>query len=161
MFHILDAENNGFLSVPHFLAGLEALNAALDYKALPIAIEAECEAHGVPEAAFRITLEVFVRLLRAARLSLLNAVAFDIAQGLRRHRELAQEGLQLPLSVLVNREAFQVLFPAPKKKGGNGAADKVAVDAKKSKDGFGQLKEENDDPESSVVMNLSVVCVCR
>jgi hypothetical protein len=62
-----------------------------------------------------LDLREFIGLMRSATPNMFDAVSFDVDQGLLRYNRITDH-TAFPISVLINRTAFAVLFPDPRKK---------------------------------------------
>ncbi len=104
---------------------LTALRCNLDQDKLK-AIIAENAGHsggaGVSgeDAGSYIDKEGFLSLLKSTQMSKFDAVWFDIEEGIKTYNAIANHD-QFPVSLLIDRAAFQVLFPG--KAGGTPTAD--------------------------------------
>ena len=111
MFNIFDRNNDNVLDLNEINAYLEAMNAAINYDKLPIIYDALNDRNKEVEG---IDCEQFITLISQCSLSMYDAVMHDIVEGFKRYERIKDHELY-PISILINREAFQAMFPPRKK----------------------------------------------
>lgn len=58
-----------------------------------------------------VTLEQFIKVMQSTKLSAYEAVNADIEEGIQRYKDISDH-VAFPISTLVNRDAFLVMFPS-------------------------------------------------
>eukprot|EP00808_Paulinella_micropora_P016094 g82103.t1 len=101
LFNLFDFNDDGLMTMDELSVFLEALDFSKTE-----AIEQLRTEDGV------LTKQAFMDLMLSSKLSIFEAVKYDIEQSIRRYHEI-QDHEAYPISMLVNRSAFQVLFQAP------------------------------------------------
>eukprot|EP00808_Paulinella_micropora_P029694 g29305.t1 len=101
LFNIFDTNGDGKLTMGELSVFLEAL----DFSKAD-AIE-QLHTGGKEDGA--LTKEAFMALMQSYNLTMYDAVKYDIEESVRRYHEI-EDHEAYPISLLVNRSAFQVLF---------------------------------------------------
>lgn len=108
LFKTLDADGDGSVEMEELQIYLEALQFSIQPEALSQLMSGKGDDS-------RLTLEGFKELMKSTKLSAFDAVAADIEDGLRRYN-MIDDHEAFPISLLVTRDAFQVMFPKPEAK---------------------------------------------
>ena len=104
LFDSLDKHSNGVIDHDELIVILRTLRCALGEDRLQ---RLSLEQRGITRAAF-------LELMRSTRLSQYDAVKYDVESAIRLYNSIADHSLY-PVSILVDRTAFQVMFPSPVK----------------------------------------------
>lgn len=107
LFTLLDADKDGRLNRKELTFTLKYLEGSIMADRVDVIFEAYCDEDNC------IDQQRFVEMMHKSAVSPHEAIAFDIQEAIRRYNEIKDHDTY-PVSVLVNREAFRVLFPDPK-----------------------------------------------
>ena len=112
LFDSLDVDGHGVIVHEQLIMVLRTLRCSIPEEKL------RSFSNGAPG----IGRDTFVRLMQSTRLSEYEAVKYDIDSAIRTYNSITDHSLY-PVSILVDRTAFQVMFPGQKKR-----QKKLAVD---------------------------------
>eukprot|EP00457_Paulinella_chromatophora_P000244 gb/GEZN01000244.1/.p1 GENE.gb/GEZN01000244.1/~~gb/GEZN01000244.1/.p1 ORF type:complete len:1614 (-),score=328.46 gb/GEZN01000244.1/:227-5068(-) len=101
LFDTFDVNGDGELQMEEISVFLEALDFSKT--------ETIQTLHEGLQDQERVTKARFIEMMRSTRLTKYEAVKHDIEEGLKRYRRIKDHGAY-PISMLVNRDAFHVLF---------------------------------------------------
>jgi len=127
IFDTFDKDQKGQLDIDELHYIITALRCNLDQDKLRAIIaenspKAVAGANGAPPTS--IDRAGFMHLLRSTQMSKFDAVWFDVEEGIKTYNSI-QNHDQFPVSLLIDRAAFQVLFPG--KAGGTPTAADLAA----------------------------------
>ena len=105
LFDSLDVDGHGIINHEQLIVVLRTLRCSIPEEKL------RSFSNGAPG----IGRDTFVRLMQSTRLSAYEAVKYDIDSAIRTYNSIADHILY-PVSILVDRTAFQVMFPGQKKR---------------------------------------------
>ena len=105
LFDSLDKDGNGIIDHEQLLVVLRTLRCSIPDEKL----------RGFSNGAIGISRDTFVRLMQSTKLSEYEAVKYDVDSAIRTYNSITDHSLY-PVSILVDRTAFQVMFPEPKKR---------------------------------------------
>ena len=104
LFQALDPTGRGKVDLREIKTCLSALKLPISDEKVGTIFEDENKDSGV-------NLEQFIKVMRSTKLSAYEAVNADIDEGIQRYRDITDH-VAFPISTLVNREAFLVMFPS-------------------------------------------------
>lgn len=105
LFDIFDSDHDGRLDMSELSFILKALKCSASEERLK-----ELFDQVDPEHKGYVSKEQFLVLMSSTKLSMYEAVKYDIDDGLRRYNNI-EDHEAYPISMLVNRDAFEVMFP--------------------------------------------------
>ena len=105
LFDSLDVDGNGIIDHEQLIVVLRTLRCSIP----------EEKVRGFSNGATGIGRDTFVRLMQSTRLSEYEAVKYDVDSAIRTYNSITDHSLY-PVSILVDRTAFQVMFPGQKKR---------------------------------------------
>jgi len=111
IFDIFDRNNNGTLDVEELEVILNALRCDFTQDKLRSVLAAHVsDGELSPAEVNSIDRSGFIALLKSTQMSKFDAVWFDIEEGIKTYNAI-KDHEQYPVSLLIDRAAFQVLFP--------------------------------------------------
>jgi magnesium-transporting ATPase (P-type) len=103
LFQALDPTNSGRVDFHEIKMCLSALKLPMSDAKVGAIFEQENKERG-------IDLGQFIKVMQSTKLSSYEAVKADIEEGIQRYKDITDH-IAFPISTLVNREAFLVMFP--------------------------------------------------
>jgi magnesium-transporting ATPase (P-type) len=139
LFDIFDTDHSGVLDMSSMTSMLQSLNFAVSTSEVEKMFnDADTDGSGT------IDKEEFQCMMQSARLSMYQAVKYDIEEGIKRYNQI-DDNATYPVSILVNRDAFLAMFPGKLTAAELVEKTRREAEERKADDDFADDSDDDDD----------------